>query len=124
MDLILTLRDIALVRLIATFRVVPIDLLAERFFTTELDEDVERVPSEVCRRRLRRLAKAKYVQLGVEHDGRVRRPVARPGARAACVVGGEPARRGIPARNRVHHIRTLEAIRNTSSVRSAPAAAT
>ncbi|MCC7069765.1 MAG: hypothetical protein IT383_00490 [Deltaproteobacteria bacterium] len=111
MDVVLTLRDIALLRLVAAFRVVPLDLLAERFFTTELNEDMERAPSAVCRRRLRRLAQARYVQLGVEHDGRAHRTVARPGARAACVVGGEPARRRIPARNRVHHIRTLEAIR-------------
>lgn len=113
MDLILTLRDIALVRLVAAFRIVPLDLLAERFFTTELDdENMQRAPSDVCRRRLRNLAKAKYLQLGVEYDGRMRRPVARPGARAARIVGGEPARRRIPARNRVHHLRTLQAIRD------------
>lgn len=111
MDPSLTRRDVAAIRLIALWRLVPVELVAERYYAG-IDDELEHLAPlvDACRRRLRRLARAGFVELGVEHDGRARRAVVRPGPRASVVTGGQPARRRVHARNRAHHVRTLDAI--------------
>jgi hypothetical protein len=74
------------------------------------DEEWNGDPEKACRRRLTALARAGYVRLGNDYDGRRRRRVVTLGPASAAVAGDRCEYRRVPARNRAHHIRTQEAV--------------
>ena len=67
-------------------------------------------PSAACERRLRALASAGLLWLQTVDDGRTLRRVATPGPVSENLTGVDPDTRRVPARNRAHHVRTLDAL--------------
>ena len=105
-----TQRDLALIRFIASRRSALLSDVKERYYATNpFDDEPNADPEKACRRRLGALARAGYVRLGFDFDGRVRRRVVTLGPASESITGVSSHRR-IPARNRAHHIRTQEAI--------------
>jgi hypothetical protein len=82
MGLKITTRDAALIHYVSTQRIVPLDLLAERFFKRDPFNGIaSRDPIGACERRLRALAAASLVWVRTMDDGRAARRVAtRPSA--------------------------------------------
>lgn len=108
----LTPRDVAVIRFVATHRIVPLDLLAERFFERDPFNGIPNGnPADACARRLRALAAAGLLWLRSMDDGQREQRVATLGPTSENVTGIRPDARRVPARNRAHHLRTVEALR-------------
>lgn len=112
--IVLTARDMDLLAFLALHREVPVDLLARRFFAKNpFTGAPNAVPLKPCTRRLRDLSAHGYLHLErvTETPGRRSRPVARIAERADNPLGQRAARRSINPKERIHHLRTLEAVR-------------
>ena len=111
--LVLTARDMDLLAFLALHRECPLDLLAPRFFAKHpYTREAHAVPIKPCLRRLRQLCAHGYVDLAAIKDapGRASRRVARLARRADDPLHQAAARRAVPAKERLHHLRTLEAV--------------
>lgn len=112
MGIKLTPRDAAVIRFVATHRIVPIDLLAERFFDRDPFNGIaNKDPVDACARRLRALAADGLLWLRSMDDGKREQRVVTLGPKSENVTGTRPDARRVPARNRAHHLRTIDALR-------------
>lgn len=108
---VLTTRDLAILRDVAALRAVPLDIVASKFFTFDAATGSRNdKPERACTRRLQILATAGYLWLTKMHDGDTRRSVAMLGPRAAGTTGVGPGRNRVPSNKRAHHVRTLDAV--------------
>jgi hypothetical protein len=107
----LSQRDTALIRYVIARRLCPVEILASEFFAADDDDELFAARArEACSRRLRTLAEVGLVWLASVDDGKTQRRVALPGPTSKLVTGVDPKTRRVPVRNRVHHIRTLDAL--------------
>lgn len=108
----LTDRDLELLIFIASFKVVPLDILATRFFAISRTTGEPTLnPGRACEKRVLELARAGYVHTKVVKgslEGTVTREVRL--TPYAAQVANVPRPRALPARGRVHHMQTLRAV--------------
>lgn len=110
MGIKLSPRDVAVIRFVATHRIAPLEFVAERFFERDPFRGTRNdFPVDACARRLRALAADGVLRLRSINDGEGARRVVMLGRTSQRVTGIDPDSRRVPARNRVHHLRTIDA---------------
>lgn len=112
--LVLTARDMDMLAFLALHRECPLELLAKRFFSRNPFTGVEnRNPEKQCARRLADLRAHGYLDTSRvrEREGGRARVVAHVAAKADSPLDERAARRSVNPKERVHHLRTLDAIR-------------
>lgn len=108
---VLTERDLVVLRYIAAHRAVPLDVLALLFFDVDpITGEPNTNPLRACKRRLQSLASAGFVWPTAFHDGERQRDVAMLGPAATGITATRPGRNRIAPRKRAHHVRTLDAV--------------
>jgi hypothetical protein len=117
LPLTLTERDLLLLDLIDELRGVPVEYIEERFFSFDpYTKKKNTNPKRACDRRLRELARHRYVRFVREFDGERRRQLVVLETAAEDLKIGERSsvtharRRRPPARHGAHHVKTLDAV--------------
>src|SRR6185437_10218578 len=88
MSIVLTHRDLAVIQFIQARRSALLTHVAHQCFEHDpFDEEWNGDPEKACRRRLTALARAGYVRLGNDYDGRRRRRVVTLGPASASIAG-------------------------------------
>lgn len=109
--ILLTERDLAVLRYIAAHRAVPLDVLALLYFDVDpITGEPNTNPLRACKRRLQLLATGGFIWPTAFHDGERKREVAMLGPAAAGITDTQPGRNRIAPRRRAHHVRTLDAV--------------
>src|SRR5581483_7344964 len=110
-SLVLTNRDMEVLAMLEEHCAVPVRTIAERLFRTNpFTGAPNKSPLQACERRLSSLRAHGYLELERVRDrGRVDL-VARPARSADAALGTRASRKRIAVIERVHHVRTLDAV--------------
>lgn len=110
--LVLTKRDMDLLAFLALHREYDMALLAETFFYRDPVSDWPNMrPAKACARRIARLRAHGYLDVRRVKDGRRTRSVAYIAPRADQPLDDRASRRTLHRKARVHHLKTLDALR-------------
>jgi hypothetical protein len=109
--LALTDRDIELLLFISSYKLIPLEILAARFFSISFATGARtKDPKRACEKRVLELAQAGYLHTKIVkgRSGTATREVRLTASSAQAVDVPRP--RPLPVRGRVHHMQTLRAI--------------
>ncbi len=108
---ILTDRDREILEYVCEMRGVPIEHIAELFFSADpYTRKPNKNPRRACERRLRELVRAGHVALERQSDGVCRRQLVVLANRSNATTRKRARRRRSSVRNGVHHVRTQDAL--------------
>lgn len=109
--IVLTARDMDLLAFLALHRECTIEQLAARFFAKNpYSGAVNKSPDKPCARRVAELQRHGYLETARVAEGRKRRVVVRVAAKAEAPLDERAARRSVNPKERVHHMKTLDAV--------------
>ena len=111
--LVLTKRDMELLAFLARHRECDLELIAELFFARDpFSGAPNKKRTKACARRISRLRAHGYVGLARVKDGAKTRSVAHLAPRSGQPLeDGDAPHRTLGPKNRIHHLRTLDALR-------------